>query len=288
MTLQRSTPSRGTQLTSALTDSSPSPDALEQRRFERDREQAQQVLAALALPLAAFGITDAFIAGGDRRLLAVMWSVRALVLVALALVWYQIGRTTTRRAFERLLFAAQLAGVVVSIGTHFGRGTDTLVVTRFELLCVVGYYVAMPMRTLFQVVPAMTMSVVSLGLVAFWHTGVTGPEFVSHVVCFVLANVLGVLLTTRRKAVEAEEEVAWRALVRARDHLQQTVNELRTLRSVVPICPHCHKVRAAGNAWQQLEAYVAAREDVEFSSILCPTCLVGQFGAVLEDKDVAD
>ncbi len=287
MTLRRPTPARGTRRTAGLTDPSPSPDALELRRFERDREQAQQVLAALAFPLAAFGFNDALIAAGNRRLLAVMWSVRALVLVVLALVWYLIGRTTTRNAFERLLFAVQLAGVVVSIGTHFGRGADTLVVTRFELLCVVGYYVAMPMRTLFQVIPALTMTVASLGLVAFWHTGVTGPELVSHVVCFTLANVLGVLLTTRRKTVQAEEERAWRALVRARDHLQQTVTELRALRGIVPICPHCHKVRDADDAWQQLEAYVSARGDVEFSPILCPTCLVGQFGAVLEDKVVA-
>jgi hypothetical protein len=288
MTQPRPTPARGTQRTATLTDPAPSPDALEQRRFERDREQAQQVLAALALPLAAFGITDAIVADGDLRRLGVMWSVRALVLLSLALVWYLLGRTTTRHAFERLLFAAQLAGVMVSIGTHFGRGPETLVVTRFELLCVVGYYVAVPMRTLFQVVPALTMTAVSLGLVAFWHTGVTGPELVSHAVCFTLANVLGVLLTTRRRAVQAEEERAWRALVQARDTLQQTVNELRALRSVVPICPQCHKVCDARHAWQKLEAYVAARGDVEFSPILCPTCLVGRFGAVLEDKVVAD
>ena len=287
MTTPRPTPTRGIERTTALADPSPSPDALERRRFERDIEQARQVLAALALPLAAFGINDAIIAGGNLRLLAVMWSVRVLMLVALAAVWYQIGRTTTRVAFERLLFAAQIAGVAIAIGTHFGRGPDSLVVTRFELLCVVGYYVAMPMRTLFQVVPALTMSIASLGLVAFWHTGVTGPEFVSHVVCFALANVLGVLLTTRRKAVEAEEELAWRALVRARDHLQQTVTELRSLRGIVPICPQCHKVRGAKDAWQQLEAYVASRGDVEFSPILCPSCLVGEFGAVLEDKAVS-
>lgn len=287
MTVPRHTPAGGTQLTTALTDPSPSPDALEHRRFERDLEQARQVLAALALPLAAFGVTDALVAGSDLRLLAAMWSVRALVLVALALVWYLLGRSTTRVAFERLLFATQLAGVVISIGTHFGRGPDMLVVTRFELLCVVGYYVAMPMRTLFQVVPALTLTSVSLGLVAFWHEGVTGPELVSHVVCFALANVLGVLLTTRRKAVEAEEERAWRDLVRARNHLQQTVVELRALRGVVPICPQCRKVRGARNAWQQLEAYVASRGDVEFSPILCPPCLVGEFGAVLEGKAVA-
>ena len=76
--------------------------------------------------------------------------------------------------------------------------------------------------------------------------------------------------------------------VRARDHLQETVAELRALRAIVPICPHCHKVRDARNAWQQLEAYVASRGDVEFSSILCPSCLVGEFGAVLDDKIVPD
>ena len=259
----------------------PNPDALEERRFVRDRQQARDILAALLVPLAAFGVTDWIIAAGDMRRLAVMWAVRAVVLLALAGVWRQLGRTSTRAEFERLLFATQLVGVAISIGTHFGRGADTLMVTRFELLCVVGYYVAMPMRTLYQVIPAVSLSGVSLGMVFFWHKGVSGPQLVSHVVCFVLANALGLLLTTRRKHVDAEEEHAWRSMALSQAYLQKTIRELRALRGVVPICASCRKVRGEREAWQQLEAFVAARGDVEFSPILCPDCLAKEFGAIV-------
>lgn len=261
------------------------PEALEYHRFERDRAQALTVVAVIAIPIAAFGIIDFMVAKSDVRL-AILWSVRGATLLALGALWRVLRNAPTRARFERTLFTAQLIGVALAIASHFGRGPGTLFITRFELVSVVVYYLMIPGRTRMQAVPAVTLSVASLAMVLFWHTDVSGPELVSHVVCFALANALGLLVARHRQVTADAEETAWRALVRARDHLQQTVAELRALRGVVPICPHCHKVRDARNAWQQLEAYVAARGDVEFSSILCPSCLVGEFGAVLGDKSV--
>ena len=100
-----------------------------------------------------------------------------------------------------------------------------------------------------------------------------------------LANVLGILITRRRHAADAQEDVAWRAVTLAHATLQRTIGELRALRGVVPICPACRKVRGARQGWQQLEAFVAERGDVEFSNILCPACLQKEFGAVLSDTE---
>lgn len=260
------------------------PGALAQRRFERDRAQAVAVLVALVVPLAAFGVTDVMLAAGNWRLLAFTWTLRAASVTALALVGWRLYLTQTRERFEQILFAALLAGVALSVITHLGRPRSSLLVTRFELLCVVGFYVVLPLRTRLQMVPALTLSAVSLTLVFFWHTGVTGPELISHGVCFALANVLGILITRRRHAADAEEDVAWRAVTLAHATLQRTVSELRALRGVVPICPACRKVRGARQGWQQLEAFVAERGDVEFSNILCPSCLQREFGAVLSDE----
>ncbi|MHB1311202.1 MAG: hypothetical protein ACYC3L_04220 [Gemmatimonadaceae bacterium] len=259
------------------------PEALERHRFERDRAQALAVVAVITLPIAAFGIIDAMVAGSGLRL-AIYLVVRGATLLALAALWFWLRQAPTRARFERLLFNAQLLGVVLAILSHLGRGRETLLMTRFELLSVVIYYLMIPGRTRVQAVPAIALSVASLTLVLFWHTGVSGPELVSHIVCFALANALGMLVAQHRQATAAEEASAWRALALAHERLQQTVAELRALRGVVPVCPHCHKVRGARNAWQQLEAYVAARGDVEFSPILCPSCLESEFGAVLGDQ----
>ena len=48
----------------------------------------------------------------------------------------------------------------------------------------VGYYVALPLRTLLQAVPAFALSAVSVALVLFWHTNVPGTDILSQVVCF--------------------------------------------------------------------------------------------------------
>ena len=262
------------------------PEALERRRFERDRSQAVTVLLTLVAPLAAFGVTDAMLAGGDRRLIAIAWTLRAAAIGALAYAGLLLHRAPTRARFERILFTLLLAGVALSVVTHLGRPRDSLLVTRFELLCVVGYYVALPLRTRLQALPAFALSGVSVGLVLFWHTNVPGAEVLSQVVCFALANVLGVLIAQRRQAADAEEDAAWRAVTFAHATLQRTIRELRALRSVVPVCPSCRKVRGARQAWQQLEAFVAERGDAEFSKVLCPACLQGEFGAVLEEKPI--
>lgn len=263
------------------------PEALEERRFDRDRSQAVLVLAALSVPLAAFGINDWLIFGDNWPRLALSWSARAATVLAIAVVGIHLRRAPNRARFERILFATLMAGVVISIVTHLGRPRNSLLPTRFELLCVVGFYVALHLRTRLQAVPAILLSVVSVALVLFWHTDVSGPEIVSIVVCFLVANVLGLLITARRHAAEAEEDTAWRAVTFAHATLQRTTRELRALRAVVPICPTCRKVRGAREAWQQLESFVAERGDVEFSQILCPACLQKEFGAVLHDKSVA-
>lgn len=257
------------------------PEALEQRRFDRDRSQAMMVLVALVVPLAAFAVNDALLSSNSWRHLAVAWTVRATAVIALLMTGMQLRRARTRARFERVLFAALMVGVVLMVVTHLGRPRNSLLPTRFELLCVVGCYVALPLRTRLQMAPALLLSVVSLSLVFFWHTDVSVPELVSHAACFALANVLGILITRRRHAAQAEEDVAWRAVTFAHASMQRTVRELRALRSVVPICPSCRKVRGAREAWQQLEAFVAERGDVEFSKVLCPACLQKEFGAVM-------
>jgi hypothetical protein len=259
------------------------PEAWETNRFERDREQAMAVTAVVAIPILAFGIIDAMVAKSLLRL-AVLWSIRGITIAGLTYLWYGLRRASSRARLEGLLFNAQLIGVALAVGAHVSRGQASLFMTRFELLSVVIYYLMIPGRTRQQAVPAIALSVASLAMVLLWHVDVSGPDLVSHVVCFVLANVLGWLVASHRQATAAAEQDAWRALAAAHARLQRTIDELRALRGVVPICPSCRKVRGARDAWQQLEAFVAERGDVRFSSILCPSCLQSEFGAVLTNQ----
>ncbi len=54
--------------------------------------------------------------------------------------------------------------------------------------------------------------------------------------------------------------------------LQAALAEVRTLRGLLPICASCKQVLDDQGTWQQIEAYVTAHTDAEFTHSMCPAC----------------
>ena len=55
--------------------------------------------------------------------------------------------------------------------------------------------------------------------------------------------------------------------------LQQAFLDIKTLRGIVPICMHCHKIRTDDQAWERIEKYVTDHSEAEFSHGICPECM---------------
>jgi PAS domain S-box-containing protein len=70
---------------------------------------------------------------------------------------------------------------------------------------------------------------------------------------------------TKRKKAEEEREV----LI---NELQQALAEVKALSGLLPICSACKKIRDDKGYWQQIEGYIMAHSDTQFSHGLCPDC----------------
>ena len=55
--------------------------------------------------------------------------------------------------------------------------------------------------------------------------------------------------------------------------LQHTIEQVKTLSGIVPICASCKKIRDDRGYWEQVEAYVTRHTDARFSHGICPDCL---------------
>lgn len=55
--------------------------------------------------------------------------------------------------------------------------------------------------------------------------------------------------------------------------LQKALDEIRTLRGIVPICSSCKKIRNDKGYWEQVEAYVSKHTEAQFSHSICPDCV---------------
>lgn len=67
------------------------------------------------------------------------------------------------------------------------------------------------------------------------------------------------------------------ALRRAYLELASAFERIQTLQGIIPICSHCKKIRDDQGCWHQLEAYMRARTQAEFSHGICPECLQRQY-----------
>ena len=52
----------------------------------------------------------------------------------------------------------------------------------------------------------------------------------------------------------------------------EDIGELIQLRSILPICANCKKIRNDKDYWDSVESYFEEHSDVSFSHSLCPDC----------------
>jgi sigma-B regulation protein RsbU (phosphoserine phosphatase) len=58
---------------------------------------------------------------------------------------------------------------------------------------------------------------------------------------------------------------------RVRD-LEQALANVKQLHGLLPICAYCKRIRDDHNYWQQVEAYISAHSEAQFSHGICPDC----------------
>lgn len=61
-------------------------------------------------------------------------------------------------------------------------------------------------------------------------------------------------------------------LTKANADLQQALEEIKTLRGVIPICAYCNKIRDDNGVWSRLEEYIGRHSEAQFSHSACPQC----------------
>lgn len=82
-------------------------------------------------------------------------------------------------------------------------------------------------------------------------------------------NIIGLSLIlidiTNRKQMEQEQD-------RLISELQKSLEEIKELRGILPICSNCKKIRDDKGYWTQIESYIGKHSEAQFSHAICPDC----------------
>jgi hypothetical protein len=66
--------------------------------------------------------------------------------------------------------------------------------------------------------------------------------------------------------------------------LNTTIEEIKTLRGIIPICSHCKNIRNDAGQWDQLEEYIRDHSDAEFTHGICPDCKKKHYSYLYDDN----
>lgn len=77
-----------------------------------------------------------------------------------------------------------------------------------------------------------------------------------------------IALYTIRRVLRSES-----VLLEEKNKLQKALAEIKTLRGIIPICSHCKQIRDDEGLWRQLEVYMRAHSEANFSHGICPDCM---------------
>ena len=65
---------------------------------------------------------------------------------------------------------------------------------------------------------------------------------------------------------------------RLMSELQLALDEIKTLKGIIPICAHCKKIRDDKGYWNLLEKYIERFSDASCSQSMCPECMEALYG----------
>lgn len=67
-------------------------------------------------------------------------------------------------------------------------------------------------------------------------------------------------------------------LIKSNNELKKTLSEVKLLKSFLPICASCKKIRDDEGYWNRIEKYIENHTDTKFSHGICPECSEKLYG----------
>ncbi len=54
--------------------------------------------------------------------------------------------------------------------------------------------------------------------------------------------------------------------------LKDTIQQVKTLRGLLPICSSCQQIRDSEGKWNKIDSYIQEHTEVELTHGICPKC----------------
>lgn len=229
-----------------------------------DRRSTVWGMALLMIPAAVFARSDYVLFGLSAPFysLAVL---RSSMIIYAGLVMYLLHRVETTASRDRLVLSWSVLSLVVVITVVWSRPPEYTLSVPTEIAMLLAYFFLIQNRWQLQFWPAYAYTAGLLVVFLTIKVDVPSIGYFSVVTAFLLTNLVGTLVSWRLHYYRRSQFLAAR-------ELKTALENVRTLRGMIPICSGCKKIRDDQGFWRSVERFVMDHTEARFTHGLCPTC----------------
>lgn len=135
----------------------------------------------------------------------------------------------------------------------------------------------------------LVMLVGFLSIFMLQDTFLVAGEYALHfqirlVAVYIVITLIALITEELRKRIHVKLRTSNAEKEEAINKLNKSIEEIRTLQGIIPICLNCKKIRDDKGYWQGVEEYVQHRTHARFSHALCPDCLKELYPEYAEEQ----
>ena len=187
-------------------------------------------------------------------------------------IFYVINKSNSYKLYTRLIFVFWLSNFIAICVINLTRPPDFFIRLVVDIMALLLSYTMIPNRLISQIIPAFFYSAFNIWYSLTCMEMRSGLAFNTIVVAYVVTNIFGAAICWQSSLGRRKRFLTMLELQQTNRELGKALSEIKTLKGIIPICANCKKIRDDQGYWNQLEQYMAAHFDAEFSHGLCPQC----------------
>lgn len=249
----------------------------QEERFRRDflpddKISARKVFTLVVAVIVGFIVLDYYFLPPASKFISILCRlVTILVCISILLV---ISRKIRVRSFDRIISTGCLVVYAHMLLVAYFRPGDYVTIVAYDIITLVGIYLAVPIPLKYQALPAFSFT---LGSAILWlvvkHPPWETLETAATMSAYVIANFVGVFSSIsmnkmkRKQFSQFEEEKA------LKENLESALSEIKVLRGIIPICAACKKIRNDKGFYESVESYIKRHSEADFTHGMCEDCM---------------
>lgn len=242
----------------------------------QDKSFAKLIILGTLLIALVSTVPDT-LSGTAAETLRVLYLTTFIYCVFSLIILKSLSLISGYRKFDLIMTLWWLSVISVSTISVSLYPADMTIHVVFDILFPVAIYLLIPIGLVAQFSLATLFTVANLVILLTVKESLTQTDLAFIYTAYAATHLLGIITCWQTHAGRRKQFIEKKAEQTLKKELQETFDELRILRGIIPICSYCKQIRDDEGFWHQVEKYVRNHSEAEFTHGVCPDCIQKNF-----------